>query len=49
MSLWGEYKAGLISDSEYTRLAKEEYLRDSAEAEDWDEEEVFEDDEIDEW
>lgn len=38
MSLWGEWKAGLITDSEYTRLCKEEELRDKAiEEAEWDE------------
>ena len=46
MSLYGEYKYGLISDSEYTRLAREEYLRDQDE--EWEEEDTFEEDGIDE-
>lgn len=39
MSLWGEYKAGLLTDSEYTRECESE-----ARADEWNEEEEFEDD-----
>ena len=42
MSAYGDYKAGLIDDSEYTRLCREEAFR--AEYEDDDDEEVAEDD-----
>ena len=55
MSLWGEWKDGYLSDSEYTRLCKEEDLRDKAiEEAEWEayldeedeEEEVAEDDDV---
>lgn len=61
MSAYSEWKYGLISDSEYTRICNEEARRDGYlprlnhcwEEEIWDdwsdEEEVFEDDELDEW
>ena len=47
MSAYGDFKAGLIDDSEYTRLCREEALRDEYDNED--DEEVFEDDDIDEF
>ncbi len=47
MSLYGEYKAGLLTDSEYTRACLDEYYEEQSRYED--EEEEFEDDEIDEF
>ena len=44
MSLYGEFKAGLIDDWEYTRLCNQEAAEDMDESEDY-----FEDDEIDEF
>ena len=46
MSAYSDYKAGLISESQYTLECKWEAMRDEIEDED---EEVFEDDEIDEF
>lgn len=43
MSAYGDYKAGLIDDSQYTRQCNEEYLRSLYEDDD-DDEEVTEDD-----
>ena len=47
MSLYGDYKAGLLTESEYTRACADEYREEQFH--DWDEEEVFEDDDIDEY
>ena len=47
MSLYGDFKAGLLTDSEYTRACLEEYYAEKDS--DWNEEEEFEDDEIDEF
>ena len=43
MSAYGDYKMGLIDDSEYTRQCNEEYLRSLYDDDDEDEE-VTEDD-----
>ena len=46
MSLYGDYKAGLLDESEYTRLCRQEAREDY----DFDEsEDFFDDDEIDEF
>lgn len=42
MSLYGDFKAGLLTDSEYTRACLEEYYAEKDS--DWNEEEEFEDD-----
>ena len=47
MSAYGDYKAGLIDDSQYTRECNDEAKR--LDLIEWDDEEVFEDDEIDEF
>ena len=57
MSLYGEWKAGLLTDSEYTAACKREALEEEDRIkreqtgyyDDWDEEEEFWDDEIDEF
>lgn len=48
MSLWSDYKAGLLTESEYTAMCRREYLEDMDRGDEWDEEETFEDDDIDE-
>lgn len=48
MSLYGEFKAGLLDDYEYTALCKREALEDM-DRDEWDDEEEFEDDDIDEF
>ena len=49
MSLWSDYKAGLLTESEYTAMCRREYLEDLDRGDDCEEEEAFEDDEIDEF
>lgn len=51
MSLYGEYKAGLIDDYLYSALARREEMeqRDNEFDDDFDESEEFIDDEIDEF
>lgn len=57
MSAWSDYKAGLITDAEYEYICRVEYYEDIksrwADGHDWDddfdEEEEFEDDDIDEF
>ena len=44
MSAWGDYKAGLLTESEYSAICRREYLEDLARER---EEDPF-DDEIDE-
>ena len=48
MSLWSDYKAGLLTESEYTAMCRREYLEDMDRGDEWDEEDAFEDDDIDE-
>ena len=54
MSAYSEWKAGLITDAEYASICRKEWFEERmerwSEGHDWDEdEEVFEDDEIDEF
>lgn len=49
MSLYGEYKAGLIDDYLYSALARREELEQRDMEDDFDESEEFIDDEIDEF
>ena len=54
MSIYSDWKAGLLTDDEYAALFKREYLEDldrerRGEFDDWDESEDFEDDDIDEF
>lgn len=47
MSAYSEWKAGLITDAEYSTICRrEEY---EAKYDDFSDEEAFEDDDIDEW
>ena len=48
MSAYGDYKMGLIEDSEYTRQCNEEYLRSLYDADDDDEDEEVTEDDFDE-
>lgn len=47
MSAYTDWKYGLITDAEYNTICREEYMRDMAD--DWDEEEEFEDDDIEDY
>ncbi len=47
MSAYSEWKAGLITDAEYNTICKREEYEDKYS--DFDDEEAFEDDDIDEW
>ena len=47
MSAYSEWKAGLITDAEYNTICRREEYEDKFS--DFDEEEVFEDDDIDEF
>ena len=52
MSAYSEWKLGLITDAEYNSICREEEFRDryiEAHPEEFDDEEVFEDDDIDEF
>ena len=44
MSAYSEWKAGLITDAEYNTLCRQEEYEAQ-----WDEEEVFQDDDLDDW
>ena len=47
VSAYAEWKYGLITDAEYASACREEALRDRDE--DWDDEEEFEEDDVDEF
>lgn len=53
MSAWSDYKAGLLTESEYNYICRVEYYEDMmsrwADGHDWSDEEVFEEDDIDEF
>lgn len=50
MSAYSEWKAGLITDAEYNTICRrEEYEERFQDESEWDDEEVFEDDEIDDF
>lgn len=52
MSAYSEWKAGLITDAEYNTICRREWYEDQmqwSKGHDWDEEEEFEDDDIDEF
>ena len=53
MSAWSDYKAGLLTEAEYNGICRREGMNDRsrlwAEGHDWDDEEVFEEDDIDEF
>ena len=48
MSAYAEWKNGMITDAEYASICREEEW-ELNHPEEWDEEEVFEDDEVDEY
>ena len=48
MSAYAEWKNGMITDAEYASICREEEW-EMNHPEEWNGEEVFEDDEIDEW
>lgn len=47
MSAYTDWKYGLITDAEYNTICREEYMRDMED--DWNDEEVFEDDELEDF
>ena len=47
MSAWSDYRAGLLTDTEYSRMCWEEEMRDRDSADDYDEEEENETDDRD--
>jgi len=48
MSAYAEWKNGMITDAEYASICREEEW-ELNHPEEWNDEEVFEDDELDEW
>ena len=44
MSAWSDYRAGLLTDAEYSRMCWEEEMRDRDSVDDYDEEEAENDD-----
>lgn len=50
MSLWSDWKAGLLEDSEYTAMCRREELEDrDRRFREWNDDEEFKDDDIDEF
>ena len=52
MSAYAEWKNGLITDAEYASICRQEYYEEKShwsKGHDWDEEEEYKDDDIDEW
>ena len=48
MSAYAEWKNGMITDAEYASICREEEWEENH-PEEWNDEEVFEDDEVDEY
>lgn len=53
MSAYSEWKCGLITDAEYNTICRREWYEDKmsrwAEGHDWDDDETFEEDDIDDF